>query len=58
VEDARCDSNRVDDPKLADAEAGIERRLAADVVAKRGIRDLDDEEDVFRLSPVTPLARG
>ena len=43
AEDPRCQPNRVDDPELANAEAGVERRLAAHVVDERVIRDLDDE---------------
>ena len=38
--------NRVNDPKLANAEAGVKRRLAADIVAERRVRDLDDEQNI------------
>ena len=41
--DARFQPHRVDDPKLRDAEARIERGLAPDVVGVARIRDLDDE---------------
>src|SRR6202034_635466 len=39
-------SNRVDHPKLANAKTGVERRLAADVVAERGVGDLDHQQDI------------
>jgi len=46
AKDPRCQPNRVDDPELANAEAGVERRLAAHVIAQRGVGDLDDEQHV------------
>ena len=47
AEHARRQSNRVDDPELANAEARVKRRLAADVVAERRVGDLDDEQHVI-----------
>jgi hypothetical protein len=43
---ARGKRHRVDDPELADAEGGVERRLAPHVVSQRRIGDLDDQQDV------------
>ena len=58
-EHPRRQSNRVDHPKLANAEAGVERRLAAGIVAERGIGDLDDEQDIVRARQASmPLVRG
>ena len=46
AEHTRRQPNRVDDPKLADPETGVERRLAAGVVVERQIGDLDDQQHV------------
>src|SRR5208337_825675 len=49
AKNARRQLDGVDHPKLADAEARIELRLAPHVVASRGIRDLDNEQYVWTL---------
>ena len=56
--DARRELHRVDHPQLADAEGGVERRLAPHVVTSRAIRDLDNEQHVRPLRSFGSRALG